>query len=65
MCENVFGVSTADEAKSLGIVKPLHWSLFHRVFLGHAYPKLGSGCIFAETELVPMQGVCILAPAMS
>src|SRR5258708_3572768 len=39
MCENVFAVLTADEAKPLGIVKPLHCSLFHRVFLGsHLLP---------------------------
>jgi hypothetical protein len=33
MGENVFAVLTADEPKSLGIVKPLHCSLFHLVFL--------------------------------
>src|SRR5260370_18380252 len=70
MCENVFAVLTADAAKPLGIVKPLHCSLFHSAFLGsHLLPcavKLGFGsCIFAETELVPMQGACILAPTTS
>src|SRR5258707_13868641 len=47
MCENVFAALTADEAKPLGILKPLHCSLFHRVFLGsHLLPcsvKLGFG----------------------
>src|SRR5258708_8733615 len=31
----------------------------------HAQSNWGSGRIFAETKLVPMQGVCILAPSMS
>jgi hypothetical protein len=29
MHEHVFTVLTADEAKSLGVVEPLHCSLFH------------------------------------
>jgi hypothetical protein len=34
MYENILAVLTADEAKPLGIVKPLHCSLFHvRYFL--------------------------------
>jgi hypothetical protein len=33
MDENVFAILTADETKSLSIVKPLHCSLFHLFYL--------------------------------
>jgi hypothetical protein len=69
MCENVFAVLTADEAKPLGIVKPLHCSLFHSVssvlICCPAHSNWGSGRIVAKTKLVPVQGVCILAPRSS
>jgi hypothetical protein len=41
MCENILAVLPADKAKPLGIVKPLHCSLFHVVFLLHTELTLG------------------------
>jgi len=56
MGEHIFAILTADEAKSLGIVKPLHYSLFHRIFLtSHLLPsavKFG-GLHLAKTNLFP------------
>src|ERR1700733_2600765 len=69
MGENVFAVLTADEAKPLGIVKPLHCSLFHRVFLGFIYCQAQSNWVRATSLLTPncSQARCshILAPSMS